>query len=196
MNGKRLLALVCVVLAVAILALGPSGAWAQGASQGQVRKMSITGQVARAEHGYIIRGKTPAEIFTILNADPKALDGLVQIGKGVVIEVRIVSGDNVEIEKIDSNPYPPAGKGAPGPERKAVDLSVREMVVTGQIGKVPNGYVVRGTAQAVILTVLNPVPEVLDGLAESGKTVVVAVRIVSGDNVNIEKIDDKPYPGK
>ena len=32
-----------------------------------VRKMSVKGVVAKAEHGYIIRGKVPSMIFTILN---------------------------------------------------------------------------------------------------------------------------------
>ena len=74
------------------------------------------------------------------------------------------------------------------------DTSVRNMNVTAEIVKVYNGYAVRGTAQSVIFTVLNPAPEILDELAKSGKTVVVDVYIVSGDTVNIEKINGDPYP--
>lgn len=78
---------------------------AQTARTPAVRQMSITGEIATAEHGYIIRGKTPAEIFTILNPDMKILDGFVKSGRVVPIEVRIVSGDNVDIEKIDGRIY-------------------------------------------------------------------------------------------
>jgi hypothetical protein len=34
----------------------------------------------------------------------------------------------------------------------------------------------------------------LDAFVKSEKTVPIEVRIVSGDNVNIEKIDGKAYP--
>ena len=70
-----------------------------------VRKLNITGKIAKAEHGYIIRGKKPAMICTILNPDPEILDEFVQNEKVVLIETRIVSGDNVEIEKIDGKEY-------------------------------------------------------------------------------------------
>ena len=70
-----------------------------------VRKMSVTGEIAQAEHGYIIRGKTPSMIFTILNPVPEILDEFVKSEKVVPIEVRIVSGDNVAIEKIDGKEY-------------------------------------------------------------------------------------------
>ena len=73
-----------------------------------VRKMSITGEIGKAEHGYIIRskkGNVLSEIYTILNPDPKVLDEFVKSEKTVPIEVRIVSGDNVNIEKIDGKKY-------------------------------------------------------------------------------------------
>jgi len=66
--------------------------------------MSTTGEIGKAEHGYIIRtrkGNVPTEILTILNPDPKILDEFVKSEKTVPIEVRIVSGDNVDIEKIN-----------------------------------------------------------------------------------------------
>ena len=70
-----------------------------------VRKLSITGTIAKAEHGYIIRGKKPAMICTILNPVPTILDEFVKSEKIVLIETRIVSGDNVEIERIDGKVY-------------------------------------------------------------------------------------------
>ncbi len=78
-----------------------------------VRKMNITGEIAKGEHGYIIRGKKPAEVFTILNADPNVLDPLVKSGKTVDIEARIVSGDNVNIVTIDGKAY----RGGATPEK-------------------------------------------------------------------------------
>jgi FKBP-type peptidyl-prolyl cis-trans isomerase FklB len=75
-----------------------------------VRKMNITGEIVKAEQGYIIqakRGSVPTEIYTILNPDPKVLNGYVKSEKTVPIEVRIVSGDNVNIEKIDGKEYRP-----------------------------------------------------------------------------------------
>jgi FKBP-type peptidyl-prolyl cis-trans isomerase FklB len=78
---------------------------AQTGRASTVKKMNITGEIDKAEHGYIIRGKTPAMICTILNPDPSILDEFVKSGKTVPIEVRIVSGDNVDIEKIDGKEY-------------------------------------------------------------------------------------------
>ncbi|MEJ2690944.1 MAG: hypothetical protein P8130_13575 [Deltaproteobacteria bacterium] len=74
-----------------------------------VKKMHITGEIAKGDHAYIIRGKVPAEIFTILNPDSKVLNELVKTGKIVQLEVRIVSGDNVEIKMIDGQEYSGGG---------------------------------------------------------------------------------------
>ncbi len=74
----------------------------------QTRKMSITGEIGKSEHGYIIRSKLGgvlSEIYTVLNPNPKILDPLVKSEKDVPIEIRIVSGDNVNIEKIDGKKY-------------------------------------------------------------------------------------------
>ena len=74
------------------------------------RKTNITGEIAKSRNNrYIIRSRrdnAPGEIFTILNPDPKVLDEFVKSGKSVPIDVRIVSGDNVDIEKIDGKEYP------------------------------------------------------------------------------------------
>lgn len=79
---------------------------AQSARTPAVRQMNITGEIGKAAHGYIIRGKQPQMIWTILNPDPKILDEYVKSEKTVPMEVRIVSGDNVNIEKIDGKAYP------------------------------------------------------------------------------------------
>jgi len=162
---------------------------AQTVRASAVKKMNIMGEIDKAAHGYIIRGKAPAMICTILNPDPKILDGFVKSGKTVSIEVRIVSGDNVNIEKIDGKEYRPGIEQA---------RTVRKMNVTGEIAKAEHGYIIRskkGNAPGEIYTILNPDPKVLDEFVKSGKTVPIEVRIVSGDNVNIEKIDGKQYQG-
>jgi len=100
MKKGSLLLIVAVFIFIGLLAARDSGA------QTVVRKMKITGEIAEAQHGYIIRGKVPAEVFTILNPVPEKLDAFVKSEKTVSLEVRIVSGDNVEIEKIDGKQYP------------------------------------------------------------------------------------------
>jgi FKBP-type peptidyl-prolyl cis-trans isomerase len=155
----------------------------------QTRKMSITGEIAKAEHGYIIRskrGNVLSEIYTILNPDPKVLDEFVKSEKDVPIEIRIVSGDNVNIEKINGKEY----------AQTAQAQAVRKMTLTGEIAKSEQGYIIRsrkGGVLSEIYTILNPNPKVLDGFVKSEKTVPIEVRIVSGDNVNIEKINGKEY---
>ena len=95
-----LLLIVAVFVFTGFLAAGDSGA------QTGPRKMKITGEIAQAQHGYIIRGRVPAEVFTILNPVPGKLDAFVKSEKTVSLDVRIVSGDNVEIEMIDGKEYP------------------------------------------------------------------------------------------
>jgi len=102
-----------LILVIAALFLMPACLSSQASkAQGQggqkmveVRKMEITGEIAKSEYGYIIRGSKPAEIFTILNPEPKKLDELVASGRIVQLQVRIVSGDNIEIETIDAKKY-------------------------------------------------------------------------------------------
>jgi FKBP-type peptidyl-prolyl cis-trans isomerase FklB len=173
---------------------------AQTSQKSTVRKMNITGEIGKAEHGYIIRGKQPQMIWTILNPDPNILDGFVQSEKTVPMEVRIVSGDNVDIVKIDGKAYS-VQKGDKTAQQSGVQTSqkstVRKMSLTGEIGKMQNGYIIRskkGNVLSEIYTILNPDPKVLDEFVKSEKTVPIEVRIVSGDNVNIEKIDGKKYP--
>jgi hypothetical protein len=79
----------------------------------RVRQMNIKGEIAKAAHGYIIRGKVPSAIFTILNPEPAILDEFVKSEKTILIETRIVSGDNVKIEKIDGKEYPQSSDSEP-----------------------------------------------------------------------------------
>jgi hypothetical protein len=89
--------------------LGLHESTAQSEKTPTVRKTTLTGNIAKAKHGYIIqsrRDKGPGEIFTIRNPQPKVLDELVKSKKTVSLEVRIITGDNVDIEKIDGKDYP------------------------------------------------------------------------------------------
>ena len=81
---------------------------AQAAQAHTAMKMSTMGEIAKSQHGYIIRtmkGNAPGEILTVVNPNPKVLDEFVKSEKTIPIEVRIVSGDNVNIEKIDGKEY-------------------------------------------------------------------------------------------
>ena len=183
MAVKKLLVMLFFVTAAVSLVWGASEVMAQAEKGPVIRKMSLTGQIGKVGQGYVIRGKSKSVIFTVLNPEPEILDGLVENGKDVNVDVHIVSGDNVNIEKINGEPYTPKKGGA-----------VRNMTLTGVIGKVGQGYVIRGKSKSVIFTVLNPEPEILDKLVKNGKTVKIDVRIVSGDNVNVEMVDGKKYP--
>lgn len=74
----------------------------------RVRNMAVTGEIAKSYNNinYIIRGKKPSMILTILNPEPKILDEYIKSGKIVDIDVWIVSGDNINILKIDGKEYP------------------------------------------------------------------------------------------
>jgi len=71
-----------------------------------VREMAVTGKIAKGYNNYIIRGKVPSMVLTILNPEPKILDEYAQTGKIVEIDVWIVSGDNIKIKTIDGKEYP------------------------------------------------------------------------------------------
>lgn len=175
----------------------PAQLAAQIAQAGSVRTMNLTGEVAKAEQGYIIRtkrGNVPSQIYTILNPDPKVLDELVKSGRTVPLEVRIVSGDNVEIEKIGGKPYKAAQAPKAGANQPAASAAKPiVLTITGKIVKGDQGYTIQGQKPPELFTVLNPNPSVLDTLVKSGKTVTIEAVSVMGDNVNIQKIDGKPY---
>ena len=69
---------------------------------------TITGEIAIGYNdNYIIRSKKgTVEVFTILNPEPEILDEYIKANKVVDIEVQVVSGDNIEIKKIDGQNYP------------------------------------------------------------------------------------------
>jgi hypothetical protein len=67
------------------------------------------------------------------------------------------------------------------------------LAITGKIVKGDQGYVIQGQKSRELFTVLNPNPSVLDKLVKSGETVTIEAVSVLGDNVNIQKIDGKPY---
>lgn len=106
--GQRIPPNKVLVFDMELLAVEKGDKAAQPAQAAQARKMSITGEIGKSEHGYIIRSKMGgvlSEIYTILNPNPKVLDGFVKSKKDIPIEVRIVSGDNVNIEKINGMEY-------------------------------------------------------------------------------------------
>jgi hypothetical protein len=105
MRKQTLFMLLIAICAVSLVLAAAPGTLAQTGQTSGGMHMKITGEIAKMENGYIIRGKTPAEVFTILNPEPKILDRFVKSGKTVHLEVKSVSGDNVEIEKIDGKSY-------------------------------------------------------------------------------------------
>jgi len=105
MNAQRAWIMVISAMVLSCGMTVPAASVAQQRQTPSVRHMDITGEIAKARHGYVIRGVKPAEIFTILNAEAEALDPYVKAGTAVRITVRIVSGDNVNIETIDGKPY-------------------------------------------------------------------------------------------
>lgn len=109
MRKRQIYILVVAAAFLVFAACMGQNSMAQKSQMATVKKMHITGEIAKGYHAYIIRGKVPAEIFTILNPDSKVLDELVKTGKIVQLEVRIVSGDNVEIKMIDGQEYSGGG---------------------------------------------------------------------------------------
>jgi hypothetical protein len=83
---------------------------------------------------------------------------------------------------------PKAAERQPAPAVQTLKLTI-----TGKIAKTEQGYIIQGQTPPELFTILNPNPKVLDRLVKSGKTVTIEVVSVMGDNINIEKIDGKPY---
>ena len=73
---------------------------------------------------------------------------------------------------------------------------VQEIDIAGKISQEAGGYVIVGQQPREIYLISNPEPQALDKLAQSGQIVRIKARIVLGDNVAIEKINGKPYPGE
>jgi hypothetical protein len=83
---------------------------------------------------------------------------------------------------------PKAAEKQPAPAAQSLKLTI-----TGKIAKTDQGYIIQGQKPPELFTILNANPQVLDKLVKSGKTVTIEAVSVVGDNVNIEKIDGKPY---
>lgn len=105
MQGTKWLLGIIAGLAVLVGTPAMQGCLAQNRQDTSLRQMQISGEIAKSGQQYIIRGKKPAEIFTILNPYPDQLAKYMGEGKIAEMQVRVVSGDNVEIEKIDGTSY-------------------------------------------------------------------------------------------
>jgi hypothetical protein len=70
-------------------------------------KLTVVGKIVKDESmgGYYIQGKKPAEIFRIVNQNPKVLGKYAKNGKDVTIVARSAMGDNLVIEKIEGKKY-------------------------------------------------------------------------------------------
>jgi hypothetical protein len=71
----------------------------------------------------------------------------------------------------------------------------KPFTITGKITKAKYAYIIKRQAPPERFAIMNPNPKVLDGLVKSGKAVTMEAVRVMGDNVNIQKIDGKPYEG-
>jgi hypothetical protein len=78
-------------------------------------------------------------------------------------------------------------------KQPASAVQTMKLTITGKIAKSEQGYIIQGQKPPELFTILNSNPKVLDELVKSGKTVTIAAVSVMGDNINIEKIDGKPY---
>ena len=111
MIGKRTIsyAIILCMLTMAVPAMHFNQAFANQSET--VLQRTLAGTIVKVRQNYYIRSKlgdAPSEIFTIRNPVAGTLDVLVASKKEVIIDVRIISGDNVAIEKIDGQEYPGA----------------------------------------------------------------------------------------
>jgi hypothetical protein len=92
---------------------------------------------------------------------------------------------------------PQAAEKQPAPTAKTPAPAAQplKLTITGKIAKAGQGYIIQGQKPPELFTILNSNPKVLDRLVKSGKTVTIEAVSVMGDNVNIEKLDGKPYQG-
>jgi len=67
------------------------------------------------------------------------------------------------------------------------------LTITGKIVKDGQNYIIQGQKPPELFTILNPNPSILDALVKSGKTLTIEAVSVMGDNIDIQKIDGKPY---
>jgi len=110
--------------------------------------------------------------------------GRIPPNKVLVFEMELLGIEKTD-ETTQSSSAPPAQPAA-----------VKKMSLKGEIGKTPNAYVIRskkGDVLSTIYTVLNPNPKILDTFVNSEKNAQIEVRIMSGDNVEIDTINGEPY---
>jgi hypothetical protein len=106
--------------------------------------------------------------------------------KRLVVVIAVLSLALVAAPVLAQTPKTEAKQSAPA--AKPIILTI-----TGKIVKDGQNYIIQGEKPAELFTVLNPNPGVLDSLVKSAKTVTIEVVSVVGDNVNIQKVDGKPY---
>jgi len=94
-----------------------------------------------------------------------------------------------------AQPCPAQGPEAKPAAPKAARTAPLKIMITGKIYKDKTGYYIQGEKPPEVFTILNPDSKVLDQLAKSGRTVTIEAVSVVGDNVDLEKIDGKPYQG-
>jgi len=70
------------------------------------------------------------------------------------------------------------------------------MTITGRIVKEAEQYYIQGQTPPEVFTILNPDPCRLDEMIKSGDSFKIEVRVVLGDNVEVVRIDGKPYGEK
>jgi hypothetical protein len=83
---------------------------------------------------------------------------------------------------------PKAAEKQPAPADQTLKLTI-----TGKIAKTEKGFIIQGQKPPELFTIFNSNAQVLDKLVKSGKAVTIEAVSVMGDNINIEKIDGKPY---
>jgi len=106
--------------------------------------------------------------------------------KKLIVVIGVLSLALVAAPVLAQAPKPEAKQGAPA--AKPIVLTI-----TGKIVKDGQNYIIQGQKPPELFTILNSDPSVLDTLVKIGKTVTIEAVSVMGDNVNIQKIDGKPY---
>jgi hypothetical protein len=107
-----IVAVLSLALAGPVLAQASESGEKQSTAAVKPKTFAITGKITKAVYAYIIQAQKPPERFAIMNPNPKVLDSLVKSGKTVTVEAVRVMGDNVNIRKIDGEPYKGAKAGA------------------------------------------------------------------------------------
>ena len=100
-----IVALFSLALASFVFSQASKAEEKQSNTAARPKTFTITGKITKTMETYIIRQQKPPERFAIMNPNPQVLDTLVKSGQTVTIEAVSVMGDNVNIQKIDGEPY-------------------------------------------------------------------------------------------